>query len=89
MNKEQKRVLKLYQKNQLIYLIEQFHHSTFIISEICVEESKLHIKSDDAVDRIRDELYMPSRYNEKDLKAYIDMCIGKITAEEYRTIVLG
>lgn len=90
MDKEEKRVLKKLSKDQLIYLIEQFHHSTFIISEICVEESKLHIKSDDAVDQIRDELYiMPSMYDETNLKAYIDVHMGKITAEEYRNIILG
>lgn len=87
---KEKRVLKTLSKDQLIYLIEQFHHSMFMISEVCVEESKRHIKSDDAVDQIRDYIYvMPGAYNEEHFKAYIDVHMGKITAEEYRNIILG
>ena len=90
MDKEEKRVLKTLSKDQLIYLIEKFSEGMFMISEVCVEESKLHIKSDDAVDQIRDYVYiMPSAYNTEHLKAYIDVHIGKITAEEYRNIILG
>lgn len=90
MDKEEKRVLKTLSKDQLIYLIEKFSEGMFMISEVCVEESKLHIKSDDAVDQIRDYIYvMPGAYNEEYFKAYVDVHMGKITAEEYRNIILG
>lgn len=90
MDKEQKRVLKALSKDQLIYLIEQYYNGMFMISEVCVEESKCHIKSDDAVDEIRNSIYiLPGFYNEGNLKAYIDVCMGKITSEEYRKIILG
>ena len=67
-----KQVLSELSKEQLIYLIEQLTHSQDLISIVCVEESKWHIDSDKAVDKIRDYIYdMPSLYDADKLKAYI------------------
>jgi hypothetical protein len=90
MIKHEKEVLGTLSKEQLIHIIDQCEHSLFLISETCVEESKLHISSKDAVEQIRDYIYtVPSRWNEKELKAYLDMEMGKITGEEFRKIILG
>ena len=83
-----KEILNELSKDQLIYLIEQFYHSQFLISEVCVYESKQHISSEQAIQEIRNYLYdMPSTYNVDNLKAQIDMGIGKITVDEYRKIL--
>ena len=83
-----KEVLAQLSKEQLIYLIEQLVHSQFLISETCVEESKWHIDSRDAVQEIRGYIYnMPSLYDAKELAAYIHMEMGKISEEEYRKII--
>ena len=83
-----KEILNELSKDQLIYLIEQFYHSQFLISETCVDESKCHISSEKAVQKIRSYLYnMPKTYNVTDFKALIDMKMGKITVEEYRKIL--
>ena len=83
-----KEILNELSKEQLIYLIEQFYHSQFLIGEVCVEESKCHISSENAVQKIRSYLYdMPNTYNMADFKALIDMEMGKITVDEYRKIL--
>ena len=83
-----KGILNGLSKDQLIYLIEKFYHSQFLISEVCVEESKCHISSENAVEKIRSYLYnLPKTYNVTDFKALIDMKMGKITVEEYRKIL--
>lgn len=83
-----KQVLSELSKEQLIYLIEQLTHSQDLISIVCVEESKWHIDSDKAVDKIRDYIYdMPSLYDADKLKAYIDMKMEKISVKEYRRII--
>ena len=83
-----KEILNELSKDQLIYLIEQFYHSQFLISEVCVEESKCHISSENAVQKIRSYLYnMPKTYNVADLKALIDMKMGKITDDECKKTV--
>ena len=88
MTDQLKEILNELSKEQLIYLIEQFYHSQFLISEICVEESKQHILSENAVQKIRSYLYdMPNTYNVDNLKAQIDMEMGKITVDEYRKIL--
>ena len=88
MRKVQKEVLNELSKEQLIYLIEQFYHSQFRISEVCVEESKCHIDSDKAIDKIREYIYdMPSTYDATELKGYIDMKMEKISVKEYRKII--
>ena len=48
-----KETLNELSKDQLIYLIEKFYDSQFIISEICVAESKLHITPKTAIKKIR------------------------------------
>lgn len=80
-----KEILNELSKDQLIYLIEQYYHSQFLISIVCVEESKQHISSEKAVKEIRSYLYdMPSTYNVDNFKTQIDMGTGKITVDEYR-----
>lgn len=88
MTNQYKEMLKQLPKEQLIYLIEQLAHSQFLIGETCVEESKQHIDSDKAVDKIRSYIYhMPNAYDVTKLKAYIDMKVGKISVSEYRKII--
>ena len=83
-----KETLNELSKDQLIYLIEQFYHSQFLIGEVCVEESKQHISSEMAIEKIRKYLYdMPSTYNMDNFKAQIDIGMGKITVDEYRKIL--
>ena len=83
-----KEILNQLSKDQLIYLIEQFYHSQLVIGEACVEESKHHISSENAVQKIRSYLYdMPNTYNVDNFKARIDLRMGKITVDEYRKIV--
>ena len=88
MTKHDKKTLNELSKEQLIYLVEQLMHSQFLISSTGVRESKRQLDSDKAVDRIREYLYdMPSLYNAKETKAYIDMKMEKISVEEYRKII--
>ena len=85
MTDQLKAILNQLSKDQLIYLIEQFYHSQFLISETCVEESKCHISSENAVQKIRSYLYnMPNTYNVDNFKAQIDLKMGKITVDEDR-----
>ena len=80
MTKHDKKTLNELSKEQLIYLIEQMDHSLCLIGETCVEESKWHIDSDKAVDKIRGYIYhMPSLYDATETKAYIDMKMKKIS----------
>ena len=88
MRQREKDILNELSKEQLIYLIDQMRHSLCLIGETCVEESKLHIDSDEAVDKIRNYIYdMPSLYNAIELKAYIDMRMGNLSIEEYRKFI--
>ena len=43
-------------KEQLIYIYEKLHHALFQVSEICVEESKLHITAEKGIEKIREAL---------------------------------
>lgn len=64
MNASYKENLNTLSKEQLLYLVERYHDSMRLISEICVEESKQHIESDRAVDKIRKEIYFtPCMYD--------------------------
>ena len=88
MTDQLKEILNELSKDQFIYLIEQFYHSQFLISETCVDESKCHISSEMAIKKIRNYLYdMPNTYNVDNFKALIDMKMGKITVDEYRKIL--
>ena len=85
MTEQLKETLNELSKEQLIYLIEQYYHSQLLIGEVCVEESKQHISSENAVQKIRSYLYnMPNTYNVDNFKAQIDLKMGKITVDEYR-----
>ena len=71
---EEKDALNSLPKEHLIYLIERLCDSQFLISEVCVEESKCHINSESAVDEIRKYIYdMPSMYDSVELKDYLDV----------------
>lgn len=88
MTEHRKELLLSLSKEQLLYLIEQMHHSLFLICETCVDESKRHIESETAVERIRDYIYtLPSIYSKTEFEAYLDMKMGKITPLEYRKIL--
>ena len=89
MTEKNKKVLNELSKEQLIYLIEQLLHSQFLISEVLVDESKWHIESDRAIDKIRRKCMcdVPSMNDANELKAYIDMKMGVITVEEYRILM--
>ena len=52
-----KKILNALTKEQLIFLINQYQNIEFIISEICVNESKQHIPSEQAIEKIRKELH--------------------------------
>lgn len=81
-------ILNELSNDQLIYLIGQFYHSQFLIGEVCVDESKQHISSEKAVEKIRNRIYdMPSTFDVDTFKAQIDVKMGKITVEEYRKIL--
>ena len=85
MTEQIKEILNELSKEQIIYLIEQYYHSQFLIGEVCVDESKCHISSENAIKKIRDYLYdMPNTYNVDNFKAQIDLKMGKITVDEYR-----
>ena len=75
-------------KEQLIYLISELDNSQFLISEVCVDESKMHISSNNAVRKIREYIYhIPYRHNVEELKAYIDVKMGKISELEFLRII--
>ena len=83
-----KEILNELSKDQLIYLIEKFYDSQFIISEICVAESKLHITPKTAIKKIRYNLCdLPNTYDAEYFKAYLDYDMDKITVDEYRKIL--
>ena len=57
MTNQLKEILNELSKEQLIYLIEQYYYSHFLIGEVCIEESKQHISSKMAIKKIRNCLY--------------------------------
>ncbi len=74
-------------KEQLIFLIDKYWSSMFIISEVCVDESKMHISSEKAITEIREELGsldFPFACNSEILLAFIDYKMDKIKMTEYR-----
>lgn len=87
MTSSEKQVLNELSKEQLIYLIEKQDHSLRLISEVCVDESKWHISSKKAVDKIRDYIYIiHTLCDVTNIKAYIDMQLEKIDIHQYRKI---
>ena len=87
MTRHGKQVLFELSKEQLIYLIEQFRYSQLLIGCVLIDESKGHIDSDRAIDKIRSHMYhMPSLDSATELKTYIDMKMEKISIDDYRKI---
>lgn len=85
-----KEALMTLSKEQLIHIIDKCDHSLFLISEVCVDESKMDISPDKALEKIRNYIYnVPRCLDEKELKAEIDYEMGKISPKEYRKIILG
>lgn len=79
--------LKTCSKEQLIFLIDKYWNSMCIISEVCVNESKMHISSERAINKIREELgnlNFPFSSDSERLSAFIDYKMGKIKMSEYR-----
>ena len=77
-------------KEQLIFLIDKYWNSMFKIGEICVNESKMHISSEKAINKIREELGLlefPFSSNSEKFLAFIDYKMGKINISEYRKIL--
>ena len=77
-------------KEQLIFLIDKYWSSMCYIGEVCVNESKMHISSEKAINKIREELRsldFPFACNSEILLAFIDYKIGKIDISEYRKIL--
>lgn len=90
MTQHTKEFLNTLSKEQLIHLIDKMQHSLFLIGETCVDVSKGHIDSDNAIQDIRNYIYhFPAMSNTKNFIATIDLDMGKITKEEYRKIMLG
>lgn len=82
-----KKILNALTKEQLIFLINQYQHMEFIISEICVNESKHHISSEQAVEEIRKELRncnFPFCTFTEEFISLLDYKMGKITLGEYK-----
>lgn len=82
--------LKACSKEQLIFLIDKYWNSMCIISEVCVDESKMHISSEKAINKIREELRsldFPFSSDSERLSAFIDYKMGKINISEYRKIL--
>lgn len=78
MTKHDKEVLQELSKKQLIYLIEQMKSSLCKIGEACVEESKGHRSSNDAVEDIRGYIFnMPSLVEVDRTKREIDFMMDK------------
>ena len=77
-------------KEQLIWVIGHWMKTGAIISEILVDESKWHITSEDAIDKIRTTILnnkaanFPSSYNIEILKTELDFFMGKISKKECR-----
>lgn len=83
-----KKILNALTKEQLIFLINQYQHMEFIISEICVNESKQHIPSEQAVEEIRKELHncnfpFCTSTDTEEFISLLDYKMGKITLDEY------
>lgn len=81
--------LRKLSKEQLIYIIEQYRNVTRRMSDTLVRESMCYIHSTDACDIIRDCLQDCDFIRTRELAAYVDMKLGKISGAEYRDIVLG
>lgn len=82
-----KKILNALTKEQLIFLINQYQHMEFIVSEICVNEGKQHIPSEQAVEKIRKELHncnFPFCTSTEQFISLLDYKMGKITLDKYK-----
>lgn len=82
-----KKILNALTKEQLIFLINQYQNIEFIISEICVNESKQHIPSEQAIEEMRKELHncnFPFYTSTEEFISLLDYKMGKITLGEYK-----
>lgn len=82
-----KKILNALTKEQLIFLINQYQHMEFLISEVCVNESKQHIPSEQVVEEIRKELRncnFPFSNSIEEFISLLDYKMGKITLDEYK-----
>lgn len=82
-----KKILNALTKEQLIFLINQYQHMEFMVSEICVNESKQHIPSEQAIEKIRKELRncdFPFCSSIEEFILLLDFKMGKITLDEYK-----
>ena len=82
------KILNALMKEQRIFLISQYQHMTFIILRICVDESKQHIPSEQAVEQIREELrnwdFSSFCTSIEEFISLLDYKMGKITLDEYK-----
>lgn len=77
-------------KDQLVKLVADYKRALNIIGEICVDESK----GEDAHKLFQSIRLCLSTFdiydlNSDNLRHYIDLSMGKITPEKFRSIVLG
>lgn len=82
-----KKILNALTKEQLIFLINQYQHMEFLISEVCVNESKQHIPSEQAIEEIRKELRncnLPFCTSTEEFISFLDYKMDKITLGEYK-----
>lgn len=90
MLERQKENIKKLSKQQILYVIEQYQHLQFGISEILVDASKVHMTPEAALERIRKCLIEHSiNFLSESLSADINFKRGEISPEEYREILLG
>ena len=83
--------LEVLTKDQLIYLIREYDHVWFCISETLVDQSKQHISDECAFEKIRNYLSEIDGINPRNDKLELEIKLrkGEITPEEYREITLG
>lgn len=84
MSEARESVLNDCTKEQLIYIIKRYESALYNICEICVEEKKLHIKSNKAVEEVRKNLTVVNDISYLDMQNRLDFLMGKIDAKEYR-----
>ena len=82
--------LKSLSKDQLVKLVDDYIYALVIIGEICVDESK----GADAHSLFTDIRLLLREFDSYDLNsdnlvAEIDLSMGKITPEKFRSVVLG
>lgn len=77
-------------KEQVIFLLQRYQHSMFMIGEICVSASKQEVSAESALNEIRDNIInIPYMSDKEKLSAWVDYIRGKISSKEYRKIILG